>query len=153
MWPRGSSQWKQFTRSFDSCLFKNHKVNCRLSCCLCQKKEVHTEGESSRDVFLLNDSWWSKDLIPWHDVLLLLEDETVKLLAPNNIYSEDIVISTDMAIFATSKSPIKYRGPYNASDDRETDDDCQMEKAMSFAINFLQKSKKICILTQGILQN
>ena len=70
----------------------------------------------------------------------MLEDETVKLLAPNNIYSEDIVISTDMAIFATSKSPIKYRGPYNASDDRETDDGCQMKKAMSFAIDFLQKS-------------
>ena len=41
MWPRGSSQWKQFTRAFDSCLSKNHKVNCRISYCLCQKKEVH----------------------------------------------------------------------------------------------------------------
>ena len=52
---------------------------------------------------------------------LLLEGETVKLPALRNIYSEDIVISTDVAIFATSKSSIKHRGPYNASNDRETD--------------------------------
>ena len=67
---------------------------------------------------MLNDFRWSKDLIPWHDIL---EDETVKLPAPKNIHSEDIVISTDVAIFAASKSPIKNRGSYNASDDRETE--------------------------------
>ena len=72
-------------------------------------------------MFLLNDFRWSKDLIPWHDLLLLLEGETVKLPARNNMYCEDIVISTDVAIFATSKSSIKHRGPYNASDDRETE--------------------------------
>ena len=35
----------------------------------------------------------------WHNVLLLLEGETVKLPAAKNIYSEDIVISTNVAIF------------------------------------------------------
>ena len=70
-------------------------------------------------VFLLNGIWWSKDLIPWHDMLLLLEGETVNLPAPNNIYSENIVISTDVAILAASKSPIKHIGSYNGSDDRE----------------------------------
>ena len=86
-------------------------------------------------VFLLNDFRWSKDLIPWHDMLLLLEGETVKLPTPKNIYGEDIVISTDMAIFATSKSSIKHRGPYNTSDDRETE------------------IKKICLPAQDVLQN
>ena len=71
--------------------------------------------------FLLNDSRWSKHFIPWHDMLLLLEGENVKLPAPKYIYSEDIVISTDVTIFGTSKSSIKHRGPYNASDDRETE--------------------------------
>ena len=28
-------------KAFDSCLSKNQKVNCRISCCLCHKKEVH----------------------------------------------------------------------------------------------------------------
>jgi len=78
-------------------------------------------GSEKAKVFLLNDFRWSKDLIPWHDMLLLLEGETVKLPAPKNIYSEDVVITTNVAIFATSKSPIKHKGPYNASDDRETE--------------------------------
>ena len=54
-------------------------------------------------------------------MLLLLEGETVKLHASKNIYIEDIAISTDVAIFATSKSSIKRRGPYNASHDGETE--------------------------------
>ena len=53
-------------------------------------------------------------------MLLLLEGKTVKLPALKSIYSKDIVISTDVAIFVTSKSSIKHRGPYNASDDRGT---------------------------------
>ena len=78
-------------------------------------------GFEKAKVFLLNYFRWSKDLIPWHDMLLLLEGETVKLPAPENIYSEDIVISTDVTIFATTKSSIKHRGPYSASDDKETE--------------------------------
>ena len=78
-------------------------------------------GSEKAKVILLNDFRWSKDLIPWHDMLLLLEGETLKLPAPKNIYIEDIVISTDVAIFATSKSSIKHRGPYNASHDGETE--------------------------------
>ena len=78
-------------------------------------------GSKKAKVFLLNDFRWSKDLIPWHDMLLLLVGKTVKLPAPKNISSEDIVISTNVAIFATSKSPIKHRRSYKASDDRETE--------------------------------
>ena len=75
-------------------------------------------GSEKGVVFLLNDFRLSKDLIPWHDVLLLLEGEAVKPLAPKNIYSEVILISIDVAIFATSK-------------------------IMTVAINFLHKSKRI----------
>ena len=81
-------------------------------------------------------------MIPWHDMLLLLEGETVKLPAPKKIYSKDIVISTDVAIFATSKSLIKHRGPYNASDDRETEMMAARWKTVSFDIKSLHKSKK-----------
>ena len=100
-------------------------------------------------VFLLNDFKWSKN-IPWLDILLLLEGETVKLPAPKKIYSEDIAISNDVAIFATTKSSIKHRGHYNASDDRETEMMAARRKAMSFAINFLHKSKKICFSAQDV---
>ena len=51
-------------------------------------------GSEKAKVFLLNDSKWSI-YITWHDMLLLLERETVKLPTSKNIYSEDIVISTD----------------------------------------------------------
>ena len=54
-------------------------------------------------------------------MLILLEGETVKLPALENIYSEEIVISTDVTIFATSKSSIKHGGPCNATDGRETE--------------------------------
>ena len=51
-------------------------------------------GSEKARVFLLNDFRWSKEMIPWHDMVVLLEGETVKLPAPINIYSEGIVIST-----------------------------------------------------------
>ena len=78
-------------------------------------------GSEKAKVFLLNDFRWSKDLIPRHDLQLLLEGETVKLPVPKNIYSEAIVISNDVTIFATSRSSSKHRGPYNESDDKETE--------------------------------
>ena len=68
---------------------------------------------------LLNDLRWTKELIAWNHLLLLLEGETVKLPAPKNFYSEDVCISSDIPIFATSKSMIKFRGTFNTTDERE----------------------------------
>ena len=70
-------------------------------------------------VMLLNDFRWTKKIISWSDLLLLLEGEEVKLPAPKNIYSEDVKITSDVSIFATSKTKISFRGPYNATDDME----------------------------------
>ena len=53
-------------------------------------------------------TWWPKDWIPWHHMPLLSEGETVKLSVPKNIYSDHIVISTDVDRFPTSKSPMKH---------------------------------------------
>ena len=86
-------------------------------------------------------------------MLLLLEDEIVKLPAPKNIYREDIVISTDVAIFATSKGSIKHRCPYNASDDRYTEMVAARWKNYEFRHNYLHKSKKIFLLAQDVFQN
>ena len=73
------------------------------------------------EVIVLQDFRWSRDMIAWNDLLLLLEGETVKLLAPKNHFSSDIVIEKDAPIFATSKSRIAYVGKFNASDERETE--------------------------------
>ena len=46
--------------------------------------------------------------------------ETVKLPAPKNHFLKDVVIDTDVPVFATTKAPILYRGPYNMEDEWET---------------------------------
>ena len=76
-------------------------------------------GAEKSTVILLQDFRWSKDLITWKDFLLLLEGENVRLPAPRNLYKSDVNITENVAIFATGKSEIKYRGSYNMIDERE----------------------------------
>ena len=73
-------------------------------------------GADKASIILLQDYRWNRESIPWKDLLLLLEGECVKLPTPKNLFAEDIVINTDVAILATSKSCITYRDPYNAND-------------------------------------
>ena len=72
----------------------------------------------------------------------MLEAKTSKPSATKNIYSEDIVISTDVAIFATSKSPIKHRGSYNASDDSEMEMMAGRWKNFEFRHEFSPQEQK-----------
>ena len=78
-------------------------------------------GADSAEAILLLDFRWSREMIPWNDLLLLLEGETVKLPAPKNQFSSDVIISKDTPIFASSKSRITYVGKFNVSDERETE--------------------------------
>ena len=76
-------------------------------------------GCENKTVIVLQDFRWSSEIITWKDFLLLLEGETVKLPAPRNFYRDDVCISGDVAIFATSIDEIKYKGTYNTHDDQE----------------------------------
>ena len=99
-------------------------------------------GADKASVIVLQDFRWNKDSITWKDLLLLLEGETVKLPAPKNLYAGDVVIDKDVAIFATSKAPITYRGPYNTSD---SDEDAMMMvrwNVMTFKHQFKEKDQK-----------
>ena len=78
-------------------------------------------GVDSAEVILLQDFRWSREMIPWNDLLLLLEGETVKLPAPKNQFSSDVIIAKDTPIFASSKSRITYAGKFNVSDEREAE--------------------------------
>ena len=102
-------------------------------------------GSEKAKGFLLNDFRWSKDLIHLHDMLLLLEGKTVEPPAPKNIYSEDIVISTDVAIFVTRKTSIKHKGSSNAIEDRETEIMAARWKNYEFR-------HQICLPAQDVLQ-
>ena len=53
------------------------------------------------------------------NLLLLLEGETVRLPAPKNHFASDIVVDSDIPIFATGKEKIKFKGLHNTIDERE----------------------------------
>ena len=90
-------------------------------------------GADSAEIILLQDYRWSRDMIPWSDLLLLLEGEIVKLPAPKNQFSSDVVIDKDTPIFATSKSRIVYVGKFNSTDERETEMMSSRWKVFQFA--------------------
>ncbi|CAB4029279.1 Hypothetical predicted protein [Paramuricea clavata] len=60
------------------------------------------------DVIFLNDFRWSKQIIPWHDLLLMLEGQLVHLPAPKSHYSKDATLSSDLPIFCMAKEEISF---------------------------------------------
>ena len=76
----------------------------------------------NKEVAFLNDFRWSPESVVWSDFLLLLEGQTVNLPCPKNQFTSDLLTdrSKNLAIFATSKVPIKYVGKSNLQDNRET---------------------------------
>ena len=77
-------------------------------------------GAQDCEVIFPNDFRWSDKIIPWHDLLLLLEGQTVHLPAPKSHYAEDIVFERDVPIFCTGKDELVYiRG--GVADSRETE--------------------------------
>ena len=78
-------------------------------------------GADEAEVILLQDFRFSKEVIPWKDLLLLLEEETMKLPAPKNHFLRYVIIDTDVPLFATTNAPIVYRDPYNMEDEQETE--------------------------------
>ena len=56
-------------------------------------------GAKEKECIFLNDFRWSAQLIPWHDLLLMLEGELVYLPAPKAHFSKDIQLVMDTQIF------------------------------------------------------
>ena len=56
----------------------------------------------------LNDFRWSKQIISWHDLLLMLEGQLVHLPAPKSHYKKDAALSSDVPIFCTAKEEISF---------------------------------------------
>ncbi len=77
-------------------------------------------GIENAECIFLNDFRWSAQLIPWHDLLLMLEGELVHLPAPKTHYTEDIQFAKDTPIFCTSKRPLMFI-KNGVVDDRETE--------------------------------
>lgn len=65
-------------------------------------------GAESCEVIFLNDFRWSPQILPWHDMLLLLEGQTVHLPAPKCHFAKDLVLDADTPIFCTGKHEIIF---------------------------------------------
>jgi len=64
-------------------------------------------GAENAEVIYLNDFRYSEKLMPWNNLLQLLEGAEVRLAAPKNHSPEDIKFTKDTPIFATSISAIR----------------------------------------------
>ena len=65
-------------------------------------------GVESGECIFLNDFRWPPQLIPWHDLLLLLKGHVVHVAAPKTHFAKDITFTADTPIFCTRKHPLLY---------------------------------------------
>ena len=65
-------------------------------------------GAENCEILFLNDFRWSSQILAWHDMLLLLEGQTVHLPAPKSHYAQDIVFDSDTPVFCTGKQELQY---------------------------------------------
>ena len=77
-------------------------------------------GSEEAEVLFLNDFRWSPHIIPWHDLLLLLEGQEVHLPAPKTHYKQDISFKGDTPIFCTAKEELSFVRA-GVLDERETE--------------------------------
>ncbi len=78
-------------------------------------------GADKSKVIVLQDFHWSRKMISWKDLLLLLEGEAVKLPVLKNQYTGDIVINDYTPILTTRKERIRFEDKYNTYYQRETE--------------------------------
>ena len=65
-------------------------------------------GAEQAECIFLNDFHWSGQIIPWQDLLLMLEGQPVHLPAPKSHYAKDLVLQNVTPIFATSKHELVF---------------------------------------------
>ena len=63
-------------------------------------------GIEKAEVVWLNDFRWKPSLIPWCELLQVLEGDIVYFHAPKNLMSQNIVLDKDTPFFATSDAPL-----------------------------------------------
>ena len=78
------------------------------------------DGAETAEVIILNDFRWSAHIVPWHDMLQMLEGQPVHLSAPKTHHAKDLVLDKDTPIFCTSSSRIRYVSQ-GAINERETE--------------------------------
>ena len=99
-------------------------------------------GAENAEIIFLNDFRWSAQVLPWQDMLLLLEGQPVHFSVPKTHYAQDIVFDKDTPIFCTSKSEIiSLRN--GVVDDRETEMMAVRWRVFSLHAQILQEEQVI----------
>ena len=98
-------------------------------------------GAEEAECIFLNDFRWSKQIIQWHDFLLMLEGQMVDLPAPKMHYTKDIVVDKDTPIFCTGKQPFVYI-KNGVIDQQETDMMSVRWKIFHFNVPIEQNAQK-----------
>ena len=62
-------------------------------------------GAEQSDIIFPNDFRWCKQILPWHDLLLLLEGQLVPI---KSHYNKDITLQSDIPIFCTANDEITF---------------------------------------------
>ena len=104
-------------------------------------------GAELAEVIFLNDFRWNPKVLPWHDMLLLLEGQTVHLPAPKTHYACDIVFDKDTPIFCTGKQQLVYISG-GSVDERETEMMSVRWKMYSFSYQ-IPASKQLSVVPCG----
>ncbi len=60
------------------------------------------------EAMFFNDFRWSKSMIRWNDLLVLLEGHPVRFPVPKNQRAKDILFERDVPIFGTSRCRVTY---------------------------------------------
>eukprot|EP00111_Clytia_hemisphaerica_P003552 TCONS_00010143-protein len=70
------------------------------------------------EAMFFNDFRWSKSMIRWNDLLVLLEGHPVRFPVPKNQRAKDILFTRDVPIFGTSRCRVTYGKDDNDEDDK-----------------------------------
>ena len=64
-------------------------------------------GVERAEIIFLNDFRWSERILPWQDMLLLLEGDKIHAPTPKTHFAEDILLEKDTPTFCTAPSRIR----------------------------------------------
>ena len=67
----------------------------------CRKYEF--VGSENKELIFLNELRWSQQIIPWCELLYLLEGQSVQLTARKTHYARDILITDDVPVVSKMK--------------------------------------------------
>jgi hypothetical protein len=59
------------------------------------------------EIIFLNDFRWTERILPWQDLLRLLEGDKIHIPTPKTHFAQDVILEKDTPIFCTGPSRIR----------------------------------------------